>query len=363
MLKKEEIFPKLKQYMEIEAMSRYEDDVVDALKNNTKNANVTYQRDGLGSLIIIPKNNEKVQGPKIMLAAHMDEVAYVVNQILDNGQLLVKAVGGIWPTTVVGTRAKLITSTQQIFSGIFGHTSIHVLEATKINKAITTKDLFVDFGFKDKQHALDNGVNVGDKIYLSGETFVMEANNDLVVGKAMDNRAGVTILDLVINALKDQTLPNQAYFVGTVQEEVGTRGAQSSVSVIQPDIAIAIDTTASHDTHQIVPGTQKLGMGVAIRMMDGSTMMDPKLVAFIKNLAQKHEIPIYKFVSQGGGTDAAKLQYGPGGVATICLSIPQRYLHSPLGVCDLNDIYNTAKLLIEFFKTFNNEAWETIRYK
>lgn len=363
MLKKEEIFPKLKQYMEIEAMSRYEDDVVEALKENTKNANVNYQRDGLGSLIITPKGNDQKQGPKIMFAAHMDEVGYVVNQILDNGQILVQAVGGIWPTTVIGTKAKLVTSTKQIFWGIFGHTSIHVLEAAKITKAITTKDLFVDFGFKNKQHALDSGVHIGDKICLSGESFVLNANDDLVVGKAMDNRVGVTIMDLVINALKDEDLPNQAYFVGTVQEEVGTRGAQASVSKIQPDVAIAIDTTASHDTHQIVPGTQQLGMGVAIRMMDGSTMMDPKLVAFVKELAQKHKIPIYKFVSQGGGTDAAKLQYGPGGVATICLSIPQRYLHSPLGVCDLNDIYNTTKLLIEFFKSFNDKTWESIRYK
>ncbi|VEU59305.1 M42 family metallopeptidase [Mesomycoplasma neurolyticum] len=360
MINKEDIFLRLKEYMEIHGISGHEEEVVKALKKNTENANVEFKRDGLGSLIITKKNHSK--GPKILLAAHMDEVGFSVLDINDNGQILVVSVGGVWPLVFIGTKAKIITSTNKEFYGIFGHTSIHILEAEKRTKAPTIKDMYVDFGFKNKEEALEQGIQPGDRIYVYGETLRL-FNPDLVAGKAMDNRAGITVLDFVVNALKDEQLPNVPYFVGTVQEEVGTRGAKVLANSIEVDVAIAIDTTASHDTINTIKGTQKLGMGVAIRMMDSSTIMNPKLVEYIYNLAKKKNIAIYKFVAQGGGTDAAELQYGKGGVPTLTISIPQRYLHSPIGVCDLNDIKAIIELLIEFFKIFDNNELKKIVYK
>ncbi|MBN3535016.1 M42 family metallopeptidase [Mycoplasma procyoni] len=357
---KEEIFLRLKEYMEIEGVSRYEDKVVEALKKNTKDANVEYARDGMGSLIITKKNH--TTGPKIMLAAHMDEVGFAVLDILDNGQVRVVGVGGVWPNVFVGTKAKIVTSSNKEIFGIFGHTSIHIIEDEKYKKSVPMKDLFVDFGFKNKQEAIDQGIEPGDIIYTHGETMRL-FDKDLVAGKAMDNRAGVTILDFVVNNLKNETLPNQTYFVGTVQEEVGTRGAKTSVSLIEPDLAFAIDTGASHDTHGAIPGVPKLGGGVAINIKDSGTMMDPKLVEYLVALAKKHNIPLYKYVAQGGGTDAAELQYGKGGVPTVGISIPQRYLHSPLGVASLADIQAIIDLMTEFLKTFDQKAFDSIRYK
>ncbi|UWD34445.1 M42 family metallopeptidase [Mesomycoplasma molare] len=354
------VFSRLKEYMEIEGVSRYEDNVVEALKNNTKDANVEYSRDRFGSLIMTKKGH--TSGPKIMLAAHMDEVGYAVLDILDNGQIKVSPIGGLWPTVVVGTKAKLIASSGKEFYGIFGHTSIHIMEREKISKAMTTKDLFVDFGFKDKKEAEEQGIEPGDRILMHGETFRLY-NSDLVAGKSMDNRAGVTVLDQIINRLKDQKLPNRPYFVGTVQEEVGTRGAKTSVSLIEPDIAFAIDTGASHDTDGAIKGDPKLGLGVAINIQDYETMMDPKLVKILTDIAKKHNIPVYKYVAQGGGTDAAELQYGKGGVPTISLSIPQRYLHSPLGVASLFDMEALINLMVEFLKAFDQKTFESIQYK
>ncbi|MGZ9431538.1 M42 family metallopeptidase [Mycoplasma sp. CB776] len=357
---KEEIFKKLKEYMEIEGVSRREEKVANKLKSNTMSENLNYEYDNFGSLIITKKNHN--QGPKIMVTAHMDEVGYTVLDILENGQVRVATIGGIWANVIIGTKAKLVTSENKEFYGVFGHTSIHILERDKIQKAVTTKDLFVDFGFKDKKEVEEQGVQAGDIIYIHGETFRL-FNQDLVVGKAMDNRAGVTVLDFLVNNLKDEKLNNIPYFVGTVQEEVGTRGAKTSVSKINPDIAIAIDTTASHDTYQTISGRQKLGNGVAIRVQDRGTMMDPKLIEVLMQLAKNKGIKIYKFVAQGGGTDATELQYGKGGVATVTISIPQRYLHSPLGVCDLNDLQAVIQLLTEFFKFMNNEEYNKIQYK
>ncbi|NQZ29495.1 MAG: M42 family metallopeptidase [Mycoplasmatales bacterium] len=354
-----ELWELLESYLSIEGMSRYEDQVASALRKNTEGAGFDYSRDRMGSLIMNKKGN--VNGPKIMIAAHMDEVGYLVQDIQKNGQIRLSMVGGVWSHTVVGQSARLINSNGDVFRGIFGHTSIHILDRAKVEKTMKLKEMFVDCGFTSKKEVEEAGIEPGDRVYMEANNFRM--GKDFVVGKAMDNRAGVTIIDQVVNKLKDFENQNDLYVVGTVQEEVGTRGAKTSVSQIKPDVAIAIDTCASHDTYGAIAGIQELGKGIAIRVKDGGTMMDPKLVKFIYDLSKKHNIPCYKFVAQGGGTDAAELQYGEGGVATITLSIPQRYLHSPHGMCHLTDIKAGIDLLVEFVKSFNEEAYSSIQYK
>lgn len=349
----EELKTKLKKYMAIEAMSRYEEPVVEELKKNIQSNNLEFSRDNFGSLII--KNKPQVKNaPKIMIAAHMDEVGYLVKNIEDNGNLLVSSVGGVWPVAVIGTKAKVVTNNKnKTIYGVFGHTSIHILEADKRVKAPTEKELFVDCGFMSKKEAEEFGIEIGDRVYMSGETIEMP--NNLIGGKAMDNRAGVTVIDILANKIKDMDLPNEVYIVGTVQEEVGTRGAKTSVSIINPDVAFAIDTGASHDTTGCIKGVPVLGKGVALLIQDRAVITDPVLVQMLCEIAEKNKIPAYKYIAEGGGTDGASLQYGKGGVPTITLSIPQRYLHSPIGVCSLIDIQATLDLITEFLKVFDEK--------
>ncbi|WP_215772018.1 M42 family metallopeptidase [Mesomycoplasma hyorhinis] len=358
--KLDKIYDKLKVYTEIEGMSRYEDDVVAKLKENTQHLNVEYERDGLGSLIIKQKGEAK--GPKIILAAHMDEVGFQVLDILKSGQIKIKPVGGVWGNAFIGAKVKLITSTDKIFYGVVGHTSVHIMERETLSKAILNKDLFMDFGFVSDEDAKNNGVEPGDRIYLSNETFRF-SNPDLVAGKAIDNRAGVVVIDELVNRLANKKLPNTPYFVGTVQEEVGCRGAKTIASKIKADIAFAIDTGASHDTEGAIVGIPKLGAGVAIDIADGGTMMDPKLVNYLFKLAKEKNIPIYKYLSQGGGTDAEELQYSNAGTPTLSISIPQRYLHSTYGVISLKDISSIIDLMEEFILAFTQEDFEKISYK
>lgn len=346
-MKKEfkQMYEKVKKYCQIDGLSRYEEDVVEEIKKSTESANLMYERDGMGSIIISQKNKPKT-GPIIQIAAHMDEVGFIVQNITDKGQLRLSMIGGIWPLTVIGTKAIVYNAKGKKYEGVFGHTSIHILEVEKRNKVPELKDLYVDLGFKTKKEAEDNLIEVGSRVCLTGDCFTM--NDEYVVAKAMDNRAGVAVLDEVINRIKNIKLKNQVYFVGTVQEEVGTRGAKTSVQKIKPNIAIALDTCASHDTYQAIPGTQELGKGAALRIKDMSTLMDPKLVDYLMKLSKEYKIPVYKYVAQGGGTDAAELQYGNGGVSTITISLPQRYLHSPLGVCNLKDLIAAADLIEKF---------------
>lgn len=358
--KDKKLFDKLKGYMDIHGMSRYEEEVANQLKK-TVNEKLMYERDGLESMIISQKN--KKNGPVIQIAAHMDEVGFIVQDILDNGQLNLSMIGGVWPLTVIGTKGILYLSSGKKLEGVFGHTSIHILEIEKRAKAPELKDLFLDIALSSKKEAIEIGIEVGNRVCLTGDVFSFGKDGKYVAGKAMDNRAGVTIVDELIMRLRDKELPNQTYFVGTTQEEVGTRGAKTSVSKIKPDIAIAIDTCAAHDTFGAIPGIQKLGDGAALRIKDGGTLMDPKLINYIMDVAKENNIKAYKYVAQGGGTDAAELQYGSNGVATITISLPQRYLHSPLGVCHLDDINATIELIEKLILTINQKTFdEKIKY-
>ena len=358
---KDGLFKVLKQYMELEGMSRYEDDIAAALKENTKGSGFTYSRDGMGSLIMNKKGSAK--GPKVQITAHMDEVGFIVKDVTEKGMVTLSMVGGVWTPTVIGTHGYLMSSTGKRLIGVFGHTSIHIMKAEERTKVPTLNQLYFDLGLSSKKEADKLGIEPGDRVQLSGTSFRMSGNDDIAVGKAMDDRAGVTVIDQLVQRLKGKKFDSDLYVVGTVQEEVGTRGAKTSVSQINPQVAIAIDTCAAHDTMGAIPGIQALGKGAAIRIKDGGTLMDPKLTEFIMKLAKKHKIPAYKYVAQGGGTDAAELQYGQGGVATITISIPQRYLHSPLGASSLTDIQATIDLIEEFVLAFNTAEYKKMSYK
>ncbi|MGZ9755490.1 M42 family peptidase [Mycoplasma sp. 394] len=350
---------KLISYMQTDAMSRYEEPVASLLRKNISN-NFEVSRDKFGSIIFYKKASSP-NAPKVMIAAHMDEVGYLVRDFTKTGQLLLTPVGGIWASVVIGTKAKLITSSKQEYIGVFGHTSIHIMEASKISQALTNNDLYADFGFYSKEQAIAAGVQIGDRVYLSGETILFNDTN-LIGGKAMDNRAGVAVLDEIASQIANCDLDVNLYLVGTVQEEVGTRGARTSVSIINPDIAIALDTTSSHDTYATIPGSTKLNAGAAIRVKDGGTLMDPKLIdAFIK-ISNKYQIPTYKFVAAGGGTDAKELQFAPGGASVLTISLPQRYLHSPIGVCAISDLLAASDLIVNFLKDFNDSEYQKIKY-
>ena len=339
------MYEKVKKYCSIDGISRYEDKVAQELKKSTNNKNLVYERDGLGS-IIISQNNKPKTGPVIQIAAHMDEVGFIVQDITEKGQLKLSMIGGIWTPTIIGSKAIVYNSKGKKYEGVFGHTSIHIMEAEKRTKVPELKELYVDLGFKSKEQAEKNLIEIGSIVCLSGDCF--EVNDEYAVAKAMDNRAGVSVLEEVIQRVANQKLKNQVYFVGTVQEEVGTRGAKTSVKKIKPDIAIALDTCASHDTYGAIPGTQELGKGAALRIKDMGTLMDPKLIEYLMDLGRQYNIPVYKYVAQGGGTDAAELQYGNEGVATITISLPQRYLHSPLGMCSMKDLVAAADLIEKF---------------
>lgn len=353
---------RLIEYLEAEGMSRNENNIAKLLIKNidTKNYEISY--DNLGSIIFHKKSKNK-NAPKFLVAAHMDEVGFLVKSIDSNGQILLDAVGGIWPNVVIGTKATLISSDGKRHQGVFGHTSIHIMERDKAKLAVTMKDLYADFGFINKEDALNHNVEVGNLVLMSGET-IRFTNQDLVGGKAMDNRASICTLEYIANKLANEDLGVDLYLVGTVQEEVGERGAKAVATLIDSDIAIALDTTSSHDTLGCIQGTTKIGYGAALRIMDRGMLSDPRLIEYICKIGRENKIPHYKFVAMGGGTDGAMLQYSKGGAAITTISLPQRYLHSPIGVCSIKDLMSAGDLIVETIKSMNSDIYDKIlKYK
>lgn len=361
-MNKKEFKNKLIKYLEAEGMSRFENNVAKLFMSNINKKVYEVSYDNLGS-VILHKKSSNPNAPKFMVAAHMDEVGFLVKNIEDNGQIKLDSVGGIWPNVVIGTKAVLINSKNKRFNGVYGHTSIHIMEPEKRSKALTLNDLYADFGFISKEEAIENHVEIGNQVLMTGETIIFD-NPDLIGGKAMDNRAGLCVLEYIAKELENVDLDLDLYLVATVQEEVGTRGAKSSVSLINPDFAIALDTTSSHDTLGCIKGTTLLNHGAAIRLMDRGMMADPKLVEFMCKIGQKNKIKHYKFIAAGGGTDAAELQYSQGGSRSLTISLPQRYLHSPIGVCSIFDLTSAISLISNTIKNINSEVYDKIfKYK
>lgn len=281
--------------------------------------------DALGNLIAHKKGN----GKKIMLAAHMDEIGVVVTFIDENGYLRFCAVGGLYNEDMNARRV--------CFSnGVTG-----VIGCEENNKDRKIGKMYIDIGAKDKEEA-ESLVSVGDMGVFCGEFY---ERNDIVISKAMDNRAGCYVL---INAMKNAESENDLYFVFTSQEEVGLRGAKTSAYGIAPDYAVAVDVTDTGDTPEGIKMAVKLGKGAAIKVMDRSVLCDSYIRSTLIELAKENNIDYQLEIMTDGGTDAGAVSLSGSGVKTGGISIPTRYIHSPSEMVSKKDLESCTKLLSAF---------------
>lgn len=350
-------FEYLEYFLDRDGISGFEKDIADAYIKEVKKHGAAIERDGFGS--VIAKVGDK--GPKLMLASHMDEVGWVVQQITDGGMIRLSDIGGHWNHTILASQVKVVNRDGKEFFGVVGSTSVHILPAEQRTKVMDLKDIFVDLGFNSKDEVLKAGVSVGDQVVRISKARLL-ADGDKYMAKAIDNRVGVAIIAKVIENIKGKKLNNQLFAVATAQEEVGLRGGRASMQKIQPDIAIAIDTTASHDTPNVIPGDTKLGKGIAVTMKDGSAIANPMLANYLFDLATELKLPVYKFVSQGGGNDSGITQFSQGGIPVVTISIPTRYLHTPFEVGSIKDFESIVDLITEFVLKLDIELLKKFHY-
>ena len=302
---------------------------------------ITY--DKLGSIIFKTKNNNG--NTKILLAAHMDEVGFLVKAITPEGFLRFTCLGGWWEQVMLGQRV-IVHGKQGDLIGIMGSKPPHILSPEERNKVVNKKDMYIDIGVDSLEEANKLGVYAGCFVTPDVKFEVM-ANKNYLLGKAWDDRVGCAIFADIVEHFSKTAHPNTIYAAGTVQEEVGLRGATTCANKVNPDLAIIIDTGVAGG----VPGVTKeqantvLGDGVAITIYDASMIPNTKLRDLFIQTAIDNKIKHQISFSEGGGTDAGKIHLQNIGVPSVVITIPVRYIHSHQGVFHMQDYLTAVKLL------------------
>jgi putative aminopeptidase FrvX len=289
--------------------------------------------DALGNLIARKgpsKSEAKPEELKMMLAAHIDEIGLIVTHVDENGFARFVNLGGVRALTCVGGRVRFLNGT----SGVIG---IEKLEDP--SKAPTLEQLYIDVGCTAQK---DCPVKVGD-VAAFDRPFLDLGHR--LVAKSMDDRIGAAVLIEALRRLKKT--PHQLYFVFSVQEEVGVRGATTAAFGVDPDLGLAVDVTGTGDTPKGSKMAVSLGKGPAIKVRDGGMLADPRIVDWMVRTAEKARLPYQLEILEGGSTDARAIQLTRSGVPAGCLSIPCRYVHSPSEMVDYDDVQNAVHLLVE----------------
>lgn len=309
--------------------------------------------DPMGSIIALKKGRSP---KKVMVAAHLDEISFIVTHIDDEGFLRIHTLGGFDPKTL--TAQRVIVHGRQDLIGVMGSKPIHIMKPEERNKAPQVQDYFIDLGMRKEE--VEKIVAVGDPVTRERELIEM---GDCVNSKSIDNRVSVFILMEALKELKEVELPYDLYAVFTVQEEVGIRGAMATSHRIDPDFGIAIDTTIAFD----VPGAQpfemvtQLGKGAAIKIMDSGVICDYRMVNYLKEAARKNSIKWQPEILTGGATDTLGIQRsGKHGAIAGAISIPTRHIHSVIEMAHKEDIRNCIDLLKVGLAGLDRYDWQFV---
>jgi endoglucanase len=307
----------------------------------------------MGNVVALKKGtlHGTPQCKKVMIAAHMDEIGFMVTYIDEDGFLRFTPLGGFDPKTL--TAQRVIVHGKKDVIGVMGTKPIHVMTPEERNKVVPISDYFIDLGMPKKE--VEKIVSVGNPITRQRELIEM---GECVNVKSLDNRVSVFILIETLRLLKKHAY--DVYAVFTVQEEVGIRGANAAALQIQPDFGFGLDTTLAYD----VPGAKpqdrctRLGDGTAIKVMDASTICDYRMVNYMKETAEKHNIKYQLEILAAGGTDTAGIQrMNPGGAISGAVSIPTRHIHQVVEMCHKGDILNSISLLQKCIEGLDKYDW------
>lgn len=337
---------------------------VNAIPGNEKNVRILMEKemqgyvdeiiyDNLGSVIGVKKGN----GPKVMIAGHMDEVGFVVKRIDENGFVYFHPTGGWWSQVMLAQRVIITTDSGREILGIIGSKPPHVLSVEERNKVVNINDMYIDLGVENKEEALALGIEIGDMITPDVHFEVMN-NPNYLLGKAWDNRVGCYVVMEVMKYFADKEIECSIYGTGTVQEEVGLRGATTTANLIKPDIAIAIDVTVAGDTPSVTEkeANVKLGDGPVVVVMDGTTITHKGLLQQIKKIAKENNIDIQLEIG-AGGTDAGTIHKAHNGCPAVTISAATRYIHSHQTIIHKKDIDDMKNLIIKIIESVNQEIY------
>ena len=345
----------MEEIASVPGISSCEEEVAKIIKNAYNELNIPTAYDGLGSLVgykdVVDKNL------KIMIAAHMDEVGFMVKEITDEGFIHVQPIGSWWSHMVLGQWYTIVTKDKKRYNALMGSMATHGLPMEARNKTVNIADVYLDLGVNDKQDVLNMGIAIGDMV-VPWARFERMNDPKYISCKAFDDRVGNYIMIEVARRLKD--INHKAlYLANTIQEEPGLRGARTATHVVHPDIAFAIDTTLAGDT-PMNRNICKLGGGVVLSMIDSNSIAPRKLVNYVEKIAKENDIKYQYAVFNKGGTDSGNIHKTYEGIINMTLSIPIRYMHTNHSIIHEDDVENCIELLCALVKDLNLEKYENL---
>jgi putative aminopeptidase FrvX len=316
-------------------------------------------RDNLGS--ILARKDGPADGPKVLLAGHLDEVGFMVTRITDEGYIKFQPLGGWWEMVMLAQRVQVETSSGPVI-GVVGSKPPHLLTVEARKKMVEKKDMFIDIGASSAAEAAEWGIKPGDPI-VPICPFTPLKNEKLLMAKAWDNRFGCALAVEVLRELKDERTPNTIFAGATVQEEVGLRGAVTTANLVMPDIAFSLDVGIAGDTPGISKDEAqgKLGAGPVILIFDASMIPSTKLRDLVLATAKENDIPVQFDAVPAGGTDAGRFHIAGNGVPSLAIGIPARYIHTHASIIHRDDFDNAVKLLAAVIRKLDRSLVEEIK--
>ncbi len=327
--------------VELPGISGHEKAVRDYVRKALEPLAEKILQDKLGS--IFGAVNLDRNGPKVMMAGHMDEVGTMVVGISDKGYLKLIPIGSITPVIMLSQHLDVILDDGSVVPGVIGAKPPHLLRDGATKQVTDFEDFVLDIGADSKEHALKLGVKIGQQAVFHNN-YTVTKDGKKIISKAWDDRFGTAMAIDLLQSVDKQSLPCQLYCGANVQEEVGLRGAGTSAYLIKPDVFIAVDCSPCSDTFEESEVGGKLGGGFMIRFYDPRCIMHQGMKQFVEETAQKNGIK-FQYYKSLGGTDAAQVQLSEDGVLVCTIGMPARYIHSTASMINIDD-YEAVKAVI-----------------
>ncbi len=315
-------------------------------------------QDKIGSVIC--KIAGESESPKVMLAGHMDEIGFMVKHITKEGFVHFLPLGGWFDQVLLGQRVVIKTAKGDVV-GVIGAKPPHLVPADQRDKVVKKQDMYIDIGATSQEEVEVAGVKPGDPIIPRAD-FVPLATGRTYLSKAFDDRVGTALMISTLEGLKKDKHPNTVYGVATVMEEVGVRGATTSVRAVDPDVAIILESDIAGDVPGIKPeeSAVKLGKGPTVLIYDARMIPNLKLRDLMLETAKSLEIPVQISYVEGGATDGAAIHLHNTGVPTVVIGVAARHIHSHSSIIHREDYDNAVKLLIEVVKKLDAPTVENL---
>lgn len=301
-------------------------------------------------------------GPRVLVAGHMDEVGFLVQNITTEGFVQFVPVGGWWEHNLLSQRVEILTRGGDKILGVVSSRPPHFLPENQRRQVMSIDQMFIDIGADSRKQAVDEfGISLGDPI-APVSAFTPMAREDFFMAKAFDNRVGMAGVIQAGQILAQSKHPNRLILCGTVQEEVGLRGAKTAAVYAKPDVAIVLEGPPADDTPGFARADSqgRLGGGVQIRMFDPTAIANPRLARLAIEVARAEGIPHQVTVRRSGGTDAGSFHLANEGVPSVVLGVPARYIHSHNAIIDVNDHLHLIALVIALVRRLDAETVDSL---